>query len=87
VTAGDADTFYLNNAVHPLQNAVDNTRKPHSDATFLYGAGQPHCYVGGPAEYTMQQSHLTWVERVLPLMADHMLETAPAGADTRSWRY
>jgi hypothetical protein len=35
----------------------------------------------------MQQSHLTWVERVLPLMADHMLETAPAGADTRSWRY
>jgi hypothetical protein len=87
VTAGDADTFFLNNAVHLLQHALDVTRNPHSDATFQYGPGAPHCYVGGPAEYTMQQNHLTWVERVLPLMTDHMLETAPAGADTRSWRY
>jgi hypothetical protein len=87
VTAGDADTYFLNNAVHLLQHVLDATRDPHSDSTFQYGPGAPHCYVGGPAEYTMQQNHLTWVERVLPLMTDHMLETAPVGADTKSWRY
>jgi hypothetical protein len=27
------------------------------------------------------------VQRVLPLMVDHMLASAPAGADLKSWRY
>jgi len=27
------------------------------------------------------------VQRVLPLMTEHMLATAPAGADVKSWRY
>jgi len=47
----------------------------------------PHCYTGGPSEYTMQQNSATWPQRVLPLMTDHMLKTAPTGADTTSWRY
>jgi hypothetical protein len=35
----------------------------------------------------MQQNSATWPQRVLPLMTEHMLATAPAGADTTSWRY
>jgi hypothetical protein len=27
------------------------------------------------------------VQRVLPQMVDHMLATAPQGADVKSWRY
>jgi hypothetical protein len=84
---GDGDTYFLNNAVHLLQKQLDESRNPRSDASFQYGPGMPHCYTGGPSEYTMQQNNADWAQRVLPLMADHMLATAPAGADVKSWRY
>ena len=86
-TVGDGDTYFLNNAVHLLQKQLEATRNPHSDATFQYGPGMPHCYTGGPSEYTMQQNNANWAQRVLPQMVDHMLATAPEGADVKSWRY
>jgi hypothetical protein len=87
IAVGDGDTYFLNNAVHLLQKQLEATREPHSDATFQYGPGMPHCYTGGPPEYTMQQNNAIWAQRVLPLMVEHMLATAPAGADVKSWRY
>ena len=87
LAVGDGDTYILNNAVHLLQKELEGTRNPHSDATFQYGPGMPHCYTGGPPEYTMQENNANWVQRVLPLMVDHMLATAPVGADVKSWRY
>jgi hypothetical protein len=87
LAVGDGDTYFLNNAVHLLQKQLDATRNPHSDATFQFGPGMPHCYTGGPPEYTMQENNADWAQRVLPQMVDHMLATAPAGADTKSWRY
>jgi hypothetical protein len=87
LTVGDGDTYFLNNAVHLLQKQLESTTNPHSDAIFQYGPGMPHCYTGGPAEYTMQQNNADWTQRVLPQMAEHMLATAPPGADTKSWRY
>lgn len=87
LAVGDGDTYFLNNAVHLLQKELDATRNPHSDATFQYGPGMPHCYTGGPAEYTMQQNNADWAQRVLPQMVEHMLATAPTGVDTKSWRY
>ncbi len=87
IAVGDGDTYFLNNAVHLLQKQLEATREPHSDATFQYGPGMPHCYTGGPPEYTMQQNNANWAQRVLPLMVEHMLATAPAGADVTSWRY
>lgn len=87
LAVGDGDTYFLNNAVHLLEKTLESTRNPHSDATFQYGPGEPHCYTGGPSEYTMQVNSATWAQRVLPLMTEHMLKTAPPGADTTSWRY
>ena len=87
LAVGDGDTYFLNNAVHLLETALKATRNPRSDATFQYGPGMPHCYTGGPAEYTMQQNNANWAQRVLPLMTEHMVATAPAGADVKSWRY
>lgn len=84
---GDGDTYFLNNAVHLLQKQLDQTRNPHSDATFQYGPGMPHCYTGGPSEYTMQENNADWPQRILPKMVEHMVATAPAGADTKSWQY
>lgn len=87
LTVGDGDTYYLNNAVHLLEQFLDSTRNPHSDATFQYGPRMPHCYTGGPSEYTMLQNRDTWAQRVIPQMVEHMLKTAPPGADVKSWRY
>jgi len=87
LTVGDGDTYFLNNAVHLLQKQLESTSNPHSDATFQYGPGMPHCYTGGPSEYTMQENNANWTQRILPLMVDHILATAPAGADVKSWRY
>jgi hypothetical protein len=87
IAVGDGDTYFLNNAVHILDKQLQETRNPHSDATFQYGPGMPHCYTGGPSEYTMQQNNSEWTQRILPKMIEHILATAPAGADTKSWRY
>jgi hypothetical protein len=35
----------------------------------------------------MQQNNADWTQRVLPKMVEHMLATAPAAADTKTWRY
>jgi len=87
IQVGDGDTYFLNNAVHLLDKQLQATTAPHSDAQFQYGPGMPHCYTGGPAEYTMQQNNRNWPQRVIPLMTDHMIKTAPAGADVKSWVY
>jgi putative esterase len=87
LTVGDGDTYFLNNAVHLLDAQLKETRNPHSDATFQYGPGMPHCYTGGPPEYTMQENNANWIQRILPVMVEHMVATAPTGADVKSWRY
>lgn len=87
IQVGDGDTYFLNNAVHLLDKQLHDTTDPHSDAQFQYGPGMPHCYTGGPSEYTMQQNNANWAQRVIPLMTDHMIKTAPAGADVKSWVY
>ncbi len=87
VQAGEGDTYFLNNAVHRMQHMLDRTQSPHSDASFQYGAGAPHCYTGGPDAYTMAENSRTWFQRVLPQMAARMKATAPKGGDVRSWVY
>ena len=87
VQAGEGDTYFLNNAVHRLQTMLNKTTNPHSDAQFQYGAGAPHCYTGGPDEYTMSENSRNWAQRVLPRMAEHIKATAPKGADVSSWVY
>ena len=87
---GELDTYYLERAVHLTQQFLDSTREPgkgpYADATFDFGPGRPHGYSGdiflpaAVASGTLQQ-------RMMPVMMEHMLKTAPAGADTKSWRY
>jgi hypothetical protein len=87
VMVGTADTFFLDHAVHLMQSALDSaTGGPRSDATFDYGVDQPHCYTGPPGS-TTREGGLTFTPRVLKESAAHMLQSAPSGADTTSWRY
>jgi hypothetical protein len=85
VMIGTADTYYLDAAVHLLQEFLESTADPHSDATFDYGVDQPHCYTGPPGS-TTREGALTFTQRTLASASEHMRKTAPPDADT-SWRY
>ncbi|MFC1661021.1 enterochelin esterase-like enzyme, partial [Gemmatimonadota bacterium] len=46
VAVGDMDTYYLNDAVQLMETAVDALDDPPPSATFEYGRGKPHCWIG-----------------------------------------
>lgn len=78
---GEADTFYLDRAVHLLKDYLDTTTDPYYRGTFEFGMRKPHCYPGEFDPATGLNQHY-W-----PEMVKHMEETAPAGADLKSWKY
>jgi hypothetical protein len=72
VFVGDADTFFLNDAVHLLQQSLDSETNPPADAEFLYGRNKPHCWL----PFSLQG--------LVQAIANALQQGAPAGADT-SW--
>ena len=81
ICVGDADTFYLDRAVHLLEDFLDTATSPYFRGTFDYGARQPHCYTGNYDHAVGLNQHY------LPEMVKHMEQTAPQGADLTSWKY
>jgi len=79
---GTMDTFFLDEATLLLEDFLEGTTDPYYDGWIEWGERQPHCYTGMP-EFPGQTPY----QRVLPLMRDRILATAPEGADVRSWRY
>lgn len=79
---GTMDTYFLEPATELLEEFLESTTDPYYEGSFTWGPGQPHCFSGFP-EFPGQTSH----ERVLPLMLERILATAPASADVASWRY
>jgi hypothetical protein len=78
---GEADTFYLDRAVHLLKDFLESTTDPYYHGTFDFGVRKPHCY---PGEFdpAVGLNQYYW-----PEMVKHMEQTAPAGADLKSWKY
>jgi hypothetical protein len=76
------DTFFLEEATLLLEEFLEGTTDPYYEGSFHWGERAPHCYSGEP-EFPGQTSY----QRVLPLMRDRILSTAPSGADVTSWRY
>ena len=81
VCVGDADSFYLDHAVHLLHDFMETTTDPYYRGTFEFGQRKPHCYGGNFDPQVGLNQHY------LPEMARHMEETAPKGADLSSWKY
>jgi len=46
VTVGDMDSYYLNNAVELMEEALSGLTDPPPEATFEYGRKKPHCWIG-----------------------------------------
>jgi hypothetical protein len=80
---GDNDSYYLDRAVRLTEKFLESTREPakgpYYAGDFDYGRLQPHGYTGDPK--------IPLNQRFMALMLERMLQTAPAGADVRSWRY
>ena len=85
---GDLDNYYLDRAVRITEKFLESTKEvgkgPYYGGSFEYGAGAGHGYSGGPPG---PESSGTIHQRLMPVMVEHMLKTAPAGADVKSWRY
>jgi enterochelin esterase-like enzyme len=78
---GEADTFYLDRAVHLLKDFMDTTTDPYYRGSFDFGVRKPHCYAGDIDPAAGINQHY-W-----PEMVKHMEQTAPEGADLKSWKY
>ncbi|MGC2446717.1 MAG: alpha/beta hydrolase-fold protein [Candidatus Sulfotelmatobacter sp.] len=78
---GEADTFYLDRAVHLLKDFMDTTTDPYYRGSFDFGVRKPHCYAGDIDPVAGLNQHY------FPEMVKHMEETAPEGADLKSWKY
>jgi hypothetical protein len=75
---GEADTFYLDRAVHLLKDFLETTTDPYYHGSFEFGVRKPHCYAGEFDSAVGLNQHY-W-----PEMVKHMEQTAPADADLKS---
>jgi hypothetical protein len=78
---GESDSFYLDRAVHLMQDWMEKTTDPYYRGSFEFGMRKPHCYSG---EF---EPGVGLLQHYLPQMIQHLEETAPKGADVKSWKY
>jgi len=86
IYVGDMDNFYLNNAVYLMEEFLESTTDPYYDGEVDYGDRFEHCW-SGDHDNPNSLSRLTINMRVAPKMLKRILESAPRGADVKSWRY
>ena len=80
---GDMDNWYLPNSVYLMEAFLESTTDPYYGGEVGYGDRFPHCWGGGETSL----SRGTLRQDLIGQMADHLIQTAPPGADTTSWRY
>jgi hypothetical protein len=86
IYTGAHDNIYLTNAVYYADDFLSKAKNPPADAKIVYGIKNEHCF-SGDTTTSNAFSRLTYHSRFIRKMAARWLATAPAGADTRSWRY
>ena len=86
IYVGDMDYFYLNNAVYLMEDFLKTTKDPYYDGYIEYGDRFGHCW-SGDHMHSCFHAAFTYIQRFAPEMKEHMLKTAPPGADTKSWQY
>ncbi len=86
IYVGDMDNYYLNNAVYLVEDFLKDTKDPYFGGEIDYGDRAEHCWNG---DHTRPNavSRLRYHQFFAPKIVKRLLETAPPGADTQSWRY
>jgi hypothetical protein len=85
IYVGSADSFYLNDAVYFAQERLESLQ-PAYEGSVAYGDRAEHCWNGDP-KLANAYSRLHYNTLYLPVILKRIADTAPAGADLRSWRY
>jgi hypothetical protein len=90
VYVGSDDTYFLNDAVYLLQDFLDQTGTSGHGVPYegevKYGPRAEHCWNGDPTKPNWY-SRLHYNQMYLPQIMQRIQDTAPAGADLKSWRY
>jgi len=86
IYCGDMDNYYLNNAVYLVEEFLKSTSNPYYGGEVGYGDRAEHCWNG---DHTRPNalSRLRYPQMYAPRIVERILQSAPAGADTTSWRY
>ena len=83
---GTLDNYYLNNAVRLTEEFLNSTTNPPADAEVRYGLDCEHCWNGDPS-LPNHLSRLRYNTLYVPKILEHIAQSAPPGADLKSWRY
>ncbi|MEW6323373.1 MAG: hypothetical protein AB1635_20065 [Acidobacteriota bacterium] len=86
IYVGDMDNYYLNNAVYLVEEFLESTKNPYYNGEVDYGDRAEHCWNGDQTRPNAL-SRLRYHQMFIPKAVERILKTAPAGADTKSWRY
>jgi hypothetical protein len=86
IYCGDMDNYYLNNAVYQMEAFLKTTKNPFYNGEVDYGDRAEHCW-NGDHQNPNQISRLRYNTMYLPRILKRIQESAPKGADTKSWRY
>jgi len=85
IYTGDMDNFYLNNAVYLMEDFLNQTNPPYKGEV-TYGDRDEHCWNGDPS-LPNSISRLRYNSMYVPKILKRIQESAPEGADLKSWRY
>jgi hypothetical protein len=82
---GSADTYYLTDGVYFAQERLEQLQPPYQ-GTIAYGERAEHCWNGDP-KLPNAYSRLHYNFQYLPVILQRIADSAPPGADLKSWRY
>jgi len=86
IYVGEADSYYLNNAVYLADDFLRNTKNPPYGGVIDYEPRAEHCWNG---DHTRPNAtaRLRYHQFFAPKIVERILKTAPPGGDVTSWRY
>jgi hypothetical protein len=86
IYVGEADNYFLNNAVYLVEDFLKTTSNPHYGGEVDYEPRAEHCWNG---DHTRPNaiSRLRYHQFYAPKIVERILKSAPPGADLKSWRY
>ncbi|CAN5178849.1 alpha/beta hydrolase-fold protein [soil metagenome] len=86
IYCGDMDNYYLNDAVYKMEAFLKKTSNPFYKGEVDYGDRAEHCW-NGDHNNPNYISRLRYNTLYLPKILKRITDSAPKGADTKSWKY
>ena len=86
IYVGEADSYYLNNAVYLAEEFLRSTKDPHYGGEVDYEPRAEHCWNGDHTRPNYA-SRLRYHQMFAPKIVERISKSAPPGADLTSWRY